>query len=95
MCLLYTSLYAGEDVVLPVDPSLSLTRVATLPSVTVNDLSTNGSQVEITKQSPSAVLSPPNTTKLIDKIQQWEFVDLSSLLVTLQSRVTMLLLLTV
>ena len=87
VCLLYMSLYAGEDAVPPVDPSLSLTRVATLPSMT--DLSTNGSQVEVTKQSPSVILSPSNTTKLLDKIQQWEFVDLSSLLVTLQSRATM------
>ena len=75
------SLYAGEDVVLPVDPSLCS---ATLPSLTVNqDLSTNDSQVEVTKQSPSVVLSeglPPITTKLLDKIQRWEFVDLSSLL---------------
>ena len=47
------SLYAGEDVVLPVDPSLAS---ATLPSLTVNqDLSTNDFQVEVTKQSPSVV----------------------------------------
>ena len=81
--LLYMSLYAGEDV-LPVDPSLSSTIAATLPSLTFNqDLSTDDSQVEVTKQPPSVVLSkglPPITTKLLDKMQRWEFVDLSSLL---------------
>ena len=41
VCLVYMSLYVGEDVVLPVDPSLSSTIVATLPSLTANqDLST-------------------------------------------------------
>ena len=67
---------AGEDAILLVDPLLSSTIVATLPSLTVNqDLSTNNSQVEVTKQSPSVVLSeglPPITTKLLDKIQWWE-----------------------
>ena len=39
--LVYMSLYAGEDVVLPVDPSLPSTIIATLPSLTVDqDLST-------------------------------------------------------
>ena len=84
------SLYAGEDVILPVNPSLSSTMVVTLPSLTVNqDLSSNDSQVEVIKQSPSVVLSeglPPITTKLLWIYQAY-------CLVTLQSRVTLLLLL--
>ena len=52
------SLYAGEDVILPVNPSLSSTMVVTLPSLTVNqDLSSSDSQVEVIKQSSSVVLS--------------------------------------
>ena len=55
MCLLLHILYAYENVVVPMDPLLSS---ATLPSLTVNqDLSNNDSQVEVTKQIPSVVLS--------------------------------------
>ena len=76
--------YAGEDVMLPVDPSLSSPIVTTLPTLTGNQqLSNNDSQVEVIKQPSSVVLTeglPPIATKLLDKIQQWKFVDLSSLL---------------
>ena len=69
---------------LPVDPSLSSPIVTTLPTLTGNQqLSNNDSQVEVIKQPSSVVLTeglPPITTKLLDKIQRWEFVDLSSLL---------------
>ena len=70
MCLTYISLFADEDVVLPVHPSLSSTIADTLPSQTVNqDLSTNDSQVEVFKQSLSVVLSErPITTKLLDQL---------------------------
>ena len=76
--------YAGKDVMLPMDPSLSSPIVTTLPTLTGNQhLSTNDSQVEVIKQPSLVVLTerlPPITTKLLDKIQWWEFVDLSSLL---------------
>ena len=69
---------------LPMDPSLSSPIVTTLPTLTGNQqLSNNDSQVEVIKQPSSVVLTeglPPITTKLLDKIQWWEFVDLSSLL---------------
>ena len=38
VCVCVCVLYAGKDVVLPVDPSLSSTIIATLPSLTVNQV---------------------------------------------------------
>ena len=78
------SLHAGNDAILPVDPSLTPTAISTLPSLTDNqDSSTNDFQLEVIKQLSSVVLTeglPPITSKLLDKIQRWEFIDLSSLL---------------
>ena len=74
---------ADDDVVLPVDPSLHSTFTANLPPLTGNETSNIDFSKEVNKQSASVVLSeglPPISTKLLEKIQQWEFVDLTSLL---------------
>ena len=88
--------YAGGDVILPVDPSLSSPIVTTLPTLTGNQyLSTNDSQVEVIRQPSSVIVTeglPPITTKLLDKIQWWEFVDYQACcLVTPLPRITLLL----
>ena len=54
-----------------------------LPPPTGNDTSNIDFPKEINKQSALVVLSeglPPISTKLLENIQQWEFVDLTSLL---------------
>ena len=75
--------YAGDDILLPVDPSLNSVVTTTLPPLTGNDTPNIDFTQEIIKQSTSVVLAealPPILTKLLEKIQHWEFINLTSLL---------------
>ena len=77
-----TGLYpfvVGSDVSLPVDPSLTAETV-TMPSLV--DV-TSGSYSSTSVKQAAVVIAeglPPVSTKLLDKIQKWEFVELVNLL---------------
>ena len=69
----------GSDVSLPVDPSLSA-ETLTLPSL-ADDSTGSGSGTAV-KQAALVIAEglPPVSTKLLEKIQKWEFIELASLL---------------
>ena len=81
MLLVYTlgPFVVGSDVSLPVDPSLTAETI-TMPSLV--DV-TGGSYSSTSVKQAAKVIAeglPPVSTKLLDKIQKWEFVELVSLL---------------
>ena len=65
------------------DHSLNSTVSTALPPLTGNDIHNIAFTKEIITQPSSVVLTeglPPISTKLLEKIHRWEFIDLSSLL---------------
>ena len=75
----YWSFVVGSDVSLPVDPSLTAETITMSSLVDV----TSGSYSSTPVKQAAIVAAeglPPVSTKLLDKIQKWEFVELVSLL---------------
>lgn len=70
----------GSDVLLPVDPSLT-TEITTMPSLS-DDPGPIASAGSAAKQAAIVISEglPPVSTKILEKIQKWEFVELASLL---------------
>ena len=76
--LLVYPFVVGSDVSLPVDPLLTAETI-TMPSLV--DVTSGSCSSTSVKQAAIVVAEglPPVSTKLLDKIQKWGFVELASL----------------